>query len=151
MFACRIEFHIACMHSKSSPFEDAGCGSRARRQPTKSHTCSIYDRSGEEAGQAVDQRAANCLDEAVRSFTTMWRFQSSLADVTFRHSLPDFRVVLCSSVHCFQTCITVEIELILRDRKILLLEGRLSPPFKFRKLLKCLLISSWMHTLTKRW
>ncbi|GFW91248.1 uncharacterized protein TNCV_736631 [Trichonephila clavipes] len=59
---------------------------------------------------AVDQRAANCLEEAVRSFTTMWsKFRSSHADVTFRHPLPVFRVVWCSPVHCLQTCVTVEL------------------------------------------
>ncbi|GFV81021.1 hypothetical protein TNCV_2270051 [Trichonephila clavipes] len=35
------EFHNVCMRSKSSSFEASGHGSRARRQPTKSHTCSI--------------------------------------------------------------------------------------------------------------
>ncbi|GFX46096.1 uncharacterized protein TNCV_2094141 [Trichonephila clavipes] len=59
---------------------------------------------------AVDQRAANCLGEAVRSFTAMWsRCRSSRADVIFRRPLPVFRVVRCSSVHCFQTRITVEL------------------------------------------
>ncbi|GFX27958.1 uncharacterized protein TNCV_773431 [Trichonephila clavipes] len=59
---------------------------------------------------AIDQPAANCLEEAVRSFTTMRsRCRSSRADVTFRHPLPGFRVVRCSSVHCFQTRITVEL------------------------------------------
>ncbi|GFT36324.1 uncharacterized protein TNCV_3464761 [Trichonephila clavipes] len=59
---------------------------------------------------AVDQRAANCLKEAVRSFTVMWsRCRSSRADVTFRRPLPVFRVVRCLSVHCFQTRIIVEL------------------------------------------
>ncbi|GFX20158.1 uncharacterized protein TNCV_1437181 [Trichonephila clavipes] len=55
---------------------------------------------------AVDQRAFNCLEEAVRSFT---RCRSSHADVIFRRPLPVFRVVRCSSVHCFQIRITVEL------------------------------------------
>ncbi|GFU88794.1 uncharacterized protein TNCV_4444711 [Trichonephila clavipes] len=51
---------------------------------------------------AVDQRAANCLEENVRSFTSMQsRCRSSRADVTFRRPLPAFRAVRCSSVHCF--------------------------------------------------
>ncbi|PRD31560.1 UNVERIFIED_CONTAM: hypothetical protein NCL1_23207 [Trichonephila clavipes] len=59
---------------------------------------------------AVDQRAANCLEEAVRSFTTMRsKCRSSYTEVTFRRPLPIFRVVRCSSVHCFQTRITVEL------------------------------------------
>ncbi|GFY30403.1 hypothetical protein TNCV_4066531 [Trichonephila clavipes] len=63
-------------------FEAAGCGSRYNFLP-------------------VDQRAANCLEEAVRS--------SSCADVTFRLRLPVLRVVRCSSVHCFQTHMTVKL------------------------------------------
>ncbi|GFX87174.1 hypothetical protein TNCV_2059451 [Trichonephila clavipes] len=35
MSACGREFHTACMLSKSSSFEAAGHGSRARRPPTK--------------------------------------------------------------------------------------------------------------------
>ncbi|GFX09846.1 uncharacterized protein TNCV_2688881 [Trichonephila clavipes] len=57
---------------------------------------------------AVDLRAANCLEEAVRSFTAIRsRCRSSRADVTFRRQLPAFRVVRSSSerererVHCF--------------------------------------------------
>ncbi|GFT25789.1 uncharacterized protein TNCV_1517681 [Trichonephila clavipes] len=49
---------------------------------------------------AVDQRAATCLEEVVRSFTIMRRrSRSSCADVTFRRPLPVFRVVQCSSFH----------------------------------------------------
>ncbi|GFY08748.1 uncharacterized protein TNCV_5006611 [Trichonephila clavipes] len=59
---------------------------------------------------AVDQRAANSLEEAVRLFTTMRsRCRSSYADVTFRRPLPVFRVVQCSSFHCFQTRVPVEL------------------------------------------
>ncbi|GFV97296.1 uncharacterized protein TNCV_2038061 [Trichonephila clavipes] len=59
---------------------------------------------------AVDQRAANCLEEAVRSFTTMWSTcRLSRTNITFRHPLSIFRVVRCSLVHCFQTRITVEL------------------------------------------
>ncbi|GFU59732.1 uncharacterized protein TNCV_3186881 [Trichonephila clavipes] len=59
---------------------------------------------------ALDQRDANCLGEAVRSFIAMWsRCRSSYADVTFRHPLPVFLVVRCSSAYCFQTRITVEL------------------------------------------
>ncbi|GFX31484.1 uncharacterized protein TNCV_433251 [Trichonephila clavipes] len=59
---------------------------------------------------AVDQCAAKYLEEAVRSFPAMWsRCRSSHADDTFRRQLPVFRVVRCSSVHCFQTRIIVEL------------------------------------------
>ena len=52
----------------------------------------------------VDQRAANCLEEAVGSFIAMRsRFQTSCADFIFRHSLPFSWVIWCSRVHCFQT------------------------------------------------
>ncbi|GFY14227.1 hypothetical protein TNCV_3614161 [Trichonephila clavipes] len=55
------------------------------------------------------------------------RCQSSRVDVPFYRPLPVFRVVRCLSANCFQTRITVELsaahELLLRDRKILLLEG----------------------------
>ncbi|PRD30147.1 UNVERIFIED_CONTAM: hypothetical protein NCL1_27303 [Trichonephila clavipes] len=51
MCACGKEFHIACTRSQSSSFEAAGHGSRARRRPTKSHTCSIGNISGELAGR----------------------------------------------------------------------------------------------------
>ncbi|GFV96703.1 hypothetical protein TNCV_3387961 [Trichonephila clavipes] len=37
------------------------------------------------------------------------RCLSSYADVTFRRPLSGFQVVQCSSVHCFQTRITVEL------------------------------------------
>ncbi|GFY29843.1 uncharacterized protein TNCV_4071561 [Trichonephila clavipes] len=58
----------------------------------------------------VDKRAANCLEKAVRSFTAMRnRCRSSFSDVTFRHPRPVFQVVRCSSIHCFQTRITVEL------------------------------------------
>ncbi|GFX58274.1 uncharacterized protein TNCV_4050321 [Trichonephila clavipes] len=51
---------------------------------------------------AVDQRAANFLEEAVRSLTAMRsRCRSSRTDVTSRHKLIVFRVVRSSSVHCF--------------------------------------------------
>ncbi|GFU93376.1 uncharacterized protein TNCV_1861061 [Trichonephila clavipes] len=59
---------------------------------------------------AVDLRAVNCMEEAVRSFTAMRsRRRSSRADVTFRRTLPVFQIVWCSLVHCFQTRIIVEL------------------------------------------
>ncbi|GFW53679.1 uncharacterized protein TNCV_4815801 [Trichonephila clavipes] len=59
---------------------------------------------------AVDQLAANCLEEAVRSFTTMRsRCRLSYADVTFCHPLSVFRFVRNSSVRCFKTRITGEL------------------------------------------
>ncbi|GFU31565.1 uncharacterized protein TNCV_3539521 [Trichonephila clavipes] len=59
---------------------------------------------------AVDQRAVNCLEEVVLSFTARQsRCRSSRADVTFRRPLPVFRVIRRSSVHCSQTRITVEL------------------------------------------
>ncbi|GFS63544.1 uncharacterized protein TNCV_4611031 [Trichonephila clavipes] len=54
----------------------------------------------------VDQHAANCLEETVRSFTARQnRCRSSRADVFLFRPLPVFRDVSCLSVHCFQTCI----------------------------------------------
>ncbi|GFU89929.1 uncharacterized protein TNCV_164141 [Trichonephila clavipes] len=59
---------------------------------------------------AEDQRAANCLEKVVRSFIDIRsRCRSSPADVTFHRPLPIFRVVRCSSVHCFQTRIIGEL------------------------------------------
>ncbi|GFX20903.1 uncharacterized protein TNCV_79581 [Trichonephila clavipes] len=51
MSVCGREFHIACIRNKGSSFEVEGRGSRAKRQPTKSHMSSIGDISGEQAGQ----------------------------------------------------------------------------------------------------
>ncbi|GFS70070.1 uncharacterized protein TNCV_748381 [Trichonephila clavipes] len=57
---------------------------------------------------AVDQGIANCLEGAVRSFTTMRsRCRSLHADVTFRCPLLVFRVARCSWIRCFQTRIIV--------------------------------------------
>ena len=59
---------------------------------------------------AVNQCAANCLEEAVWSSTAMRsRCRSSRADVTFHHQLWVFRVVRYSSFHCFQYLITVKL------------------------------------------
>ncbi|GFT77615.1 uncharacterized protein TNCV_821711 [Trichonephila clavipes] len=58
---------------------------------------------------AVDQRATKCLDEAIRSFTVMRSMcRSSRVYVDFGRPLPVFRVVRCSSVHCFETGMAVE-------------------------------------------
>ncbi|GFU64099.1 uncharacterized protein TNCV_4392731 [Trichonephila clavipes] len=58
----------------------------------------------------VEQHVANHLEEVLRSFTTMRSsFRTSHSGVTFRYPLQIFRVVRCSSVHCFQTRITVEL------------------------------------------
>ncbi|GFT82812.1 uncharacterized protein TNCV_4433851 [Trichonephila clavipes] len=58
----------------------------------------------------IYHRAAYCLDEGVPSSPTMWsRCGSSRADVTFRRPLSVFRIVPCSSVHCIQSRITVEL------------------------------------------
>ncbi|GFX41655.1 uncharacterized protein TNCV_3110511 [Trichonephila clavipes] len=59
---------------------------------------------------ALAQCATNCLEEAVRSFTAMRSTCLSLrTDVTFRHSLPVFRVVRSMPVYFFQTRITMEL------------------------------------------
>ncbi|GFV41954.1 uncharacterized protein TNCV_3229061 [Trichonephila clavipes] len=75
--------------------------------------CSRHRRineAGISASVAVDQRAVNCPEDVIRPFTVMRsRCRSSRTDVTFLHPLPVFRVVLCSSIHCFQTRITVEL------------------------------------------
>ncbi|GFW44268.1 uncharacterized protein TNCV_1746971 [Trichonephila clavipes] len=76
---------------------------------------------------AVDQRAANYLAEAVLSFTAMWsRYRSSRADVTFRRPLPVFELFgarrsTASKLASLWNCSAAH-ELLLRDRKILLLE-----------------------------
>ncbi|GFU82562.1 uncharacterized protein TNCV_4154321 [Trichonephila clavipes] len=54
----------------------------------------------------VDQHAANCVEDAVWSFTS---YRSLRADVTFRHPLPIFPVFRYSSVHCFQPRIVVDL------------------------------------------
>ena len=78
----------------------------------RSPRCSRHrriDEAGISAPVAVDQSAANCLEEALWSFTAMRsRCRSSSADVFSRRPLPVFGVIRCSSVHCFQTRITVE-------------------------------------------
>ncbi|GFX59002.1 uncharacterized protein TNCV_3814361 [Trichonephila clavipes] len=70
--------------------------------------CSRHRRIDEaDISTAVDQRAANCLEEAVRSFTALQSSYRSLrADVTFSRPLQVFR---WSLVHCFQTRITEEL------------------------------------------
>ncbi|GFU67353.1 uncharacterized protein TNCV_1746431 [Trichonephila clavipes] len=68
------------------------------------------DEDGISTPLAVDQHAANCLEEAIRSFTAIRsRCRSSRPDVTFRRLLPVVRVVRSSSVHCFQTRINTEL------------------------------------------
>ncbi|GFY11089.1 uncharacterized protein TNCV_4470751 [Trichonephila clavipes] len=74
----------------------------------------------------VDQRAAYCLEEAVRLFTAMRsRCQSSRADVTsiVHCQLFDVRWSTASKLASLWNCSTAH-ELLLSDRKILLLEGR---------------------------
>ncbi|GFU58293.1 uncharacterized protein TNCV_5139291 [Trichonephila clavipes] len=66
--------------------------------------CRRIDKADISTPVTEDQRAANCLEEAVWTFTA--RCRSSRTDITFRCPLPVFR---CSSVHCFQTCIIVEL------------------------------------------
>ena len=59
---------------------------------------------------ALEQRSADSLEETIWSFIVMRSScQSSRTDGTFHHSLPVFRVVRCSSVHCFQTRITEDL------------------------------------------
>ncbi|GFT83310.1 uncharacterized protein TNCV_3003821 [Trichonephila clavipes] len=91
--------------------------------------CRGIDEADVSTSVAVDQQASNCLDEAVRSFTTMRsRCRSSRADAT--------SVVLCQFFELFDArrstaskfasvwnCSAAH-ELLLRDRKILHLEGR---------------------------
>ncbi|GFW99264.1 hypothetical protein TNCV_3980891 [Trichonephila clavipes] len=77
------------------------------------------------AVNAVDQRAANCL-EAVRSFTAMQSRCRSSASPSVVHC-EFFQLFGAPSVHCFKLVSlwnsTAAHELQLRDRKILLLEG----------------------------
>ncbi|GFV45781.1 uncharacterized protein TNCV_2321411 [Trichonephila clavipes] len=70
MSACGREFHNACKRIKSSYFEAAGRGSRARRRLKKSHMCSIGDISGEQADQG-----RSCMSWAAqksRTVCSMW-------------------------------------------------------------------------------
>ncbi|GFX76627.1 hypothetical protein TNCV_3163451 [Trichonephila clavipes] len=79
------------------------------------------------------------MDEAVRPFTDMRsRCRSSRADVTFPSSIVTKLASLLnySAVH----------ELLLRNRKVLLLEADNPLPFKLLKFLEFLLISSWRHS-----
>ena len=77
----------------------------------RSPRCSRRRRIGEADSNtpvAADQSVAKCLNEAIRSDTAMrTRCLPLRVDVTFRRPLPEFRVVRFSSVHCFQTRITV--------------------------------------------
>ncbi|GFX89856.1 uncharacterized protein TNCV_1535031 [Trichonephila clavipes] len=77
----------------------------------------------------VDQRATKCLEQAAWSLTVIRsRCCLSRAEIFFRRPLPIFIVVRCSLVDCFQIRVNVELfcshELQLRERKIILLEGR---------------------------
>ncbi|GFX68289.1 uncharacterized protein TNCV_2816641 [Trichonephila clavipes] len=76
---------------------------------------------------AVDQCAANYLEEAVRSFPVIpSRCRSSRADITFRRPLPVFRIVrwsTASKLASLWNCSAAH-ELLLHDRKIPILEGR---------------------------
>ncbi|GFT92212.1 uncharacterized protein TNCV_3134831 [Trichonephila clavipes] len=100
---------------------------------------------------AVDQHAAKCLEKAVRSFTVMRsRCRLSRADVSFRHLLPVFRVVLClsataSKLATLWNCSAAH-ELLLCIGKFPFSKADNSPLYKLCKLLEFLLISSWRHT-----
>ncbi|GFY06090.1 uncharacterized protein TNCV_3107691 [Trichonephila clavipes] len=84
---------------KGSLARDARCSRRQR-----------IDEADITTRVAVDQRAANCLEEAVRSFTAMRsRSRSSRADVIFRRPVPVFRIIRFPSVHCSLTHITAEL------------------------------------------
>ncbi|GFT06935.1 uncharacterized protein TNCV_1415041 [Trichonephila clavipes] len=79
---------------------------------------------------AVSQRAANCQEEAVRSFTAMRnRCQSLCTDITFRRPLPVFlklfgaRWSTTSKLALLLNCSAAH-ELLLHDRKILLLKDQ---------------------------
>ena len=79
--------------------------------------CSQIDETDISTPVAVDQSAANCLEEDIRSFTTMGsRCRSSLADFTFRRSS-------ISKFISLWNCLAAQ-DLLLRNRKILFLEGR---------------------------
>ncbi|PRD32032.1 UNVERIFIED_CONTAM: hypothetical protein NCL1_21695 [Trichonephila clavipes] len=65
MSDCGREFHIACMSSNSLSFEAAGRRSRAKHRPTKSHTSTLEDISGELAGQGK-----SCMCWAEQEFRT---------------------------------------------------------------------------------
>ncbi|GFW49458.1 hypothetical protein TNCV_3059651 [Trichonephila clavipes] len=74
MSSCGREFHIACMRNKSSSFEAAGRGSRARCRPTKSHTCSIGDNNppNKQAKEEVACVKAEQKSRTVFATCNMW-------------------------------------------------------------------------------
>ncbi|GFU80456.1 uncharacterized protein TNCV_3845401 [Trichonephila clavipes] len=98
----------------------------------------------------VDQRSANCLEEVIRSITRP-------SGVGVDHCV----LASPSVIHCqfFGSCRSIAStlaslwnystahELLLSDRKIFFSKTNNPPPFKLRKLLEFLLISSWRRTL----
>ncbi|GFV21415.1 hypothetical protein TNCV_2371721 [Trichonephila clavipes] len=119
MCACGKEFHIACMRSKSSSFEAAGCESRQ----------TSIDEADISRHVAVDQRAAKCLEETV-GHSPPCRVGVDC------HALKSPSVVHCQFFELFGArrstvsklaslwnCSTAH-ELLLHDSKILLLESR---------------------------
>ncbi|GFX27509.1 uncharacterized protein TNCV_4995641 [Trichonephila clavipes] len=96
--------------NRDSSEKTTWCQSACQKAPLHAiHGAEDVDEADISTPLAVDQRAANCLEEAVRSFTAIRSRCRSSSDVTFRRPLPVFRVVQCSSVHCFQTRITLEL------------------------------------------
>ena len=125
-------------------------GTFARSPQCSRRRC--IDEAGNNTRIAIDQCAANCLEEAVLSFAAMCsRCLSSSADVTLRRSLPVLQVALCSSLHCSQTPITVELYHCTRA-PIARLENpsswkpKILFSFKLCKLLEFFFLPSWRHT-----
>ena len=120
MSVCGREFHTACMRGQNSSFE--ATGRECRRQ-------GIYD-ADISISVAVHERAANFLKEAVWSFTIMLRnFRLLLTDANFRRPLQVFRVVWWLLVHKLASLWnnSAANNLLLYDKKVLLLEGRYFP------------------------
>ncbi|GFW62133.1 uncharacterized protein TNCV_1685641 [Trichonephila clavipes] len=87
------------------------------------------DEAGISTPVAVDQHPANCLEKALRSFTAMRiSCRSSHIDVTFLRSLLVFNLFravrsTASKLASLWICFVAH-DLLLRDRKVIHLEGQ---------------------------
>ncbi|GFX84828.1 hypothetical protein TNCV_1229581 [Trichonephila clavipes] len=100
----------------------------------------------------VDQHAANCLEEAVPSFTAMrTKCLPSHADVTYRRPLPVFPscpvlvgLQLPNSHHCETVPLYTSCYCVTGKSSFTKIDD--SPPFKLHELFKFHFISSWRLT-----
>ena len=99
---------------------------------------------------AFDQCASNCLEEAVRSFTTMWsRCRSSRTYVAFRSALTFYkfffapRSVFPNRHYC--KILPLRTSCYCTIGKSSFWKADSNPPCKLRKLKEFLLLPSWRH------